>query len=128
MRQYPHLALAIAIAHTALAANDSKAAVAAIDFAKMMLAHRAEDWTLAHEIAETLAANGARPAALQVYAALARSPAPTPDARRAMLMAARNLSDAAGDMAHSLEFARLLNPPSATVNPPAGPTRAKPKQ
>lgn len=126
MRQYPHLALALALAHAELAANHPKAAVAAIDFAKLMPAHRAEDWTLAHEIAETLAANGARPSALQVYAALARSPAPTPDAKRTMLMAARNLADAAGDMAHSLEFGRLLNPPSATVAPPVGPTKKKP--
>jgi hypothetical protein len=126
MRRAPHLALALALAHTALAAHDTKAAVAAVDFAKFLPQHRPEDWVLAREIAGILNAAASRPSALLVYSALARSPAPSANARKEMLMEARACAGAAGDMARSIEFSRLLNPPSATVAPPAGP--AKPKK
>ncbi|MBI3887382.1 MAG: TIGR03790 family protein [Opitutae bacterium] len=126
MRRAPHLALALALARTALAAHDPKAAVAAVEFARFLPQTRPEDWVLVREIAGILAAAAARPFALQVYAALARSPAPSPDARKEMLMEARACADSAGDLARSIEFGRLLNPPSATVAPPAGPV--KPKQ
>ena len=126
MRHAPHLALALALAHSALAAHDNKAAVVAVDFVKFMTQHRPEDWVLAREIAGILHAASARPSALLVYTALVRSPAPSPNARKEMLMEARACADAAGDLAHSIEFGRLLNPPTATVNPPAGPVKKKP--
>jgi len=53
----------------------------------------------------------ARPAALQVYANLARAkaPAPAPEALKALLVEARQTADAAGDLKQSLEFARQLS-------------------
>lgn len=125
MRKAPHLALALDLAHTALAAHDPKAAVSAVEFAKFSPQIRPEDWVLIREIADILAANNARPSALQIYTVLARSTAPSPGALKEMLMAARTCADAAGDLARSVEFGRLLNPPTATVNPPAGPTKPK---
>ncbi len=69
------------------------------------------------EIAGMLATNGARPAALQVYASLARTSAPTPEAQKALLVEARQTADAAGDLELSREFARQLaeleSPPPA---------------
>lgn len=126
MRRAPHLALALDLAHTALTAHDSKAAVGAVEFAKFFSQIRPEDWVLVREIADILAAHHARPSALQIYSVLARSAAPSPGALKEMLMAARTCADAAGDLARSVEFGRLLNPPTATVAPPAGPVQKKP--
>ena len=108
MATTPHLALALALAHEALASGEPTAAVSALEFARVMKQHRPEDWPLAREIAALLAAHGARNSALLVYAALARSPAPSREALREMLEAARQLADAAGDLSLSLEFARQL--------------------
>ncbi len=125
MRRSPHLALALSLAHTATTAHDSKAAVAAVEFAKFIPRHRPEDWVLAREIAGILNAGTARGSALQVYAALARSTAPSPGARKEMLLEARACADAAGDLARSIEFGRLLNPLSAPVNPSSDPVKPK---
>lgn len=125
MRKSPHLALALALAHTAVAEHNPKAAVAAVEFAKFFAQIRPEDWVLVREIASILAANNARPSALQIYTVLARSSAPSPGALKELLMEARACADAAGDLARSLEFGRLLNPPTATVKPPAGPSKPK---
>ena len=61
-----------------------------------------------------LAGHGAQPEALQVYAALVRSPAPALEARRALLAEARTTADAAGDGELSREFTRQLDEPGAT--------------
>ena len=61
------------------------------------------------EIADLLAANGARPAALQVYANLAQARAPTAEALKTLLTDARETADAAGDLAQSWGFARQLS-------------------
>jgi hypothetical protein len=66
-----------------------------------------------------LAAHGARPAALRVYATLGRTKAPTPEAHKALLMEARATADAAGDLALSLDFARQLNELAAPPPPSA---------
>jgi uncharacterized protein (TIGR03790 family) len=116
LREQPGLALGLALAKLAVAENDPPAAVAAVGFAPALTAIRPEDWPLLREMAGLLAANGARPAALQVYANLARAKAPTPEALKALLTEARSTADAAGDLKHSLEFARQLSelaPPSA---------------
>lgn len=125
MRKSPHLALALALAHIATAEHKPKVAVAAVEFARYFSQIRPEDWVLVREIASILAANNARPAALQIYTVLARSAAPSPGALKDLLMEARACADAAGDLARSLEFGRLLNPPTATVKPPAGPSTPK---
>lgn len=104
----PSLALGLALAKLAMAEHDPAAAVAAVGFAPALTSIRPEDWPLLREIAGVLATNSARPAALQVYANLARTEAPTPEAVKAMLTEARQTADAAGDLKHSLEFARQL--------------------
>jgi hypothetical protein len=109
MRDQPSLPLGLALAKLALAENDVATAVAAVGFAPALKPVRPEDWPLLREIAGLLAANGARPAALQVYVNLARVPAPAPEAMKALLTEARQAADAAGDLKHSLEFARQLN-------------------
>ncbi len=112
-REQPGLVLGSALARLALADNDAPAAVAAVGFAPMLKTVRAEDWSQLREIAGLLAAHGARPAALQVYANLARAKAPTPDALKALLVEARAEADAAGDLKQSLEFARQLSEQAA---------------
>ena len=107
-RERPGLALGLALAKLAVAEHDPATAVAAISFAPTLTAIRPEDWPLLHEIAGVLATNSARPAALQVYASLARTSAPTPAAHKALLVEARQTADAAGDLKLSLEFARQL--------------------
>jgi uncharacterized protein (TIGR03790 family) len=109
MRQQPSLALGLSLAKLALAGNDPPAAGAALGFVPLLKQFRPEDWPLAREAAALLAAQGARPAALQAYATLARAQAPTPDAHKALLIEARNTADAAGDLPLSLDFARQLN-------------------
>lgn len=109
LRDQPGLVVGSALARLALADGDASAAVAAIGFAPLLKPARADDWAQLREIAGLLAANGARPAALQVYANLARARAPTPEARKTLLGEARAVADAAGDLKLSLEFARQLN-------------------
>jgi uncharacterized protein (TIGR03790 family) len=108
-REQPSLALSLALAQRALADRDEAGAVAAVDFAQALKTFRAQDWPLLREIARLLAAHGARPAALQVYANLARVDAPTPEAFKAMLTEARQVADAAGDLLRSLDFAKQLS-------------------
>ena len=105
----PGLALGLALAKRALAEKQPAVAVAAIDFAPALKPIRPQDWPLLHEIAGLLAANGARPAALKVYANLAQAKAPTPEAFKAMLMEARQAADASGDLLQSLDFAKQLS-------------------
>ena len=116
-REHPSLAIALTLARLAVAEHDPVATVAAVGFAPALTAIRPEDWPLLREIAGVLATNGARPAALQVYASLARTSAPTPEAQKALLVEARQTADAAGDLKLSREFARqfteLESPPPA---------------
>ncbi len=109
MRERPGLAIALGLAKLAVAQNDPAAAVAALGFAPAIRTVRAEDWASFREVAGLLAAHGARPAALQVYANVARAKAPAPDALKALLTEARQTADAEGDLKQSLEFARLLS-------------------
>jgi uncharacterized protein (TIGR03790 family) len=108
-REQPGLALGLALARQALADKDPATAVAAVGFAPALKSIRPEDWPLLREIAGLLAANGARPAALQVYANLARTKAPAPEELKALLIEARRVADAAGDLLTSLDFAKQLN-------------------
>jgi uncharacterized protein (TIGR03790 family) len=109
MRQRPGLAVALSLAKLAVAQNDPAAVVATLGFAPALKTVRPEDWGLFREIAGLLAIHGARPAALQVYANMARAKAPAPDALKALLTEARATADAAGDLKQSLEFARQLS-------------------
>jgi uncharacterized protein (TIGR03790 family) len=108
-RDQPGLALGLALAKRALAQNEPAAAVAALGFAPLLKTIRPEDWPLLRAIAELLAANGARPAAIQVYTNLAHTPAPTPEDFKALLKEARQVADAAGDLLSSLEFGKQLS-------------------
>ena len=114
LRQRPGLALGLSLAHLALAENDPRTAVEALDFVKAWKKFNPEEWPLGREIAGLLAGHGAQPGALPVYVALARSPAPTPEARRSLLDEARKTADAAGDGELSREFARQLDEAGAT--------------
>jgi uncharacterized protein (TIGR03790 family) len=108
-RDQPSLVVGLALARQALADHEPAAAVAAIDFAPALKTIRPQDWTLLREIAGLLAANGARPAALQIYHNLGRAKAPTPEAFKAVLIEARQVADAAGDLMQSLDFAKQLS-------------------
>jgi hypothetical protein len=108
-RQQPSLVVGLALAQALLRAGDPPAAVGALGFAAAMKQFRPEDWPLAHQAAVFLAAHEARPAALAIYSTLAQTRAPTPAAQKMLLQDARNLADAAGDVAQALNFARQLN-------------------
>jgi uncharacterized protein (TIGR03790 family) len=114
-RDQPSLPVGLALARLA-APDDRPAAAAALGFASLLKAVRPTDWPLLREAARLLAANGAPAAALQVYGNLASAPAPSPEARKELLVEARTTADAAGDLLRSLEFTRQLNelaPPPA---------------
>lgn len=108
-RDQPSLALGLALAKRALADKDPAGAVGCVEFAPALKSIRPVDWPLLLEIARLLAANGRRPAALQVYNNLAHVAAPTPEAFKAMLIEARQVADAAGDLLQSLDFAKQLS-------------------
>lgn len=113
LRQYPGLALSLTQARLALARHDSRAAVAALDFLRTQALFRGEDWPLVREAAVLLAQNGVREGALAVYATLARTPAPTREAQRALLVEARAAAETAGDAARVKEFESLIEEMSA---------------
>ncbi len=106
MRAQPSLPVGLAWARLAA---EPDAVTSALGFVPLLKDSRPEDWPLLREAAGLLAAHGARPAALQVYANLARAKAPAPDALKALLTEARSTADAAGDLKQSLEFARQLS-------------------
>ena len=114
----PSLPLGLYLARLELADRDPKSAVQALKFVSRLKQFRPEEWPLAREIACVLAANDARPAALQVYLVLLLTKAPTLEARQALLTEARHTADAAGDLQLSLDFTRQLNA-LATAEPAA---------
>jgi len=101
--------LGLSLAKLHLAANDVSAAATALAFASQMKQFRTDEWPMGREAAGLLAAHGARLAALQVYTALVRAKAPTPEALKAVLGEAQATADAAGDRALSQEFAHQLD-------------------
>ncbi len=110
-RKFPDakLVLALALARTVSRQNDTPAVVAALRFLAAMPQYQPEDWALVREAAESLAKHGAPEPALDVYARLAQASAPTPEARRALLMEARQAAERAGDAAHAAEFGKMLD-------------------
>ena len=118
-REQPSLVLGLALAKRA-AENDSATAATALGFAPLLKAVRPEDWPLLREAARLLAARGAPAAALQVYANLAGAPSPSPETRKELLTEAQHAAEAAGDLKHSLEFARQL---SELTPPPSAPSK-----
>lgn len=109
MREQPSLSVGLALAKLTATDGTPAEVSATLGFAAFLQEIRPQDWPLLREIAGLLAAHGARPAALQVYANLARAKAPAPDALKALLTEARQTADAAGDLKHSLQFARQLS-------------------
>jgi hypothetical protein len=109
LKRFPDLALALATARVAQTRGDAPAGVRALQFAEVLGRFAPAEWALGREIAGWLAANGARPAALHVYASLAHSPAPAREAQVALLTEARAAADAAGELALSVEWTRQLN-------------------
>ncbi|AOS44677.1 hypothetical protein Verru16b_01744 [Lacunisphaera limnophila] len=108
LRESPSLPLALTLARWLVADADVSGAAAALEFVGHLKDIRPVDWPLVREAAGLLASGGAAPTALKVYATLARVPAPTPEARRDLLLEARQAADAAGNLAVSLEFSRQL--------------------
>jgi hypothetical protein len=102
--------LALACARLAASAHADPAVVEALSQVDSATEYRAEDWSLAREMAGLLAAHGARPAALKVYATLAKTKAPAPAARQTLLREARAVAESAGDEAQVKEFSRQLDP------------------
>ncbi len=113
MERSPGLALMLALGRAHDAAGDRARAVATLSAAAPLREFRGEYWPQGREIARELAALGAAAPALQIFSVLAKSPAPTPEALRALLAEARTLADKSGDLARSIEFNRLLNEASA---------------
>ncbi len=109
LKRQPSLVLGLSLARLALAAHDAGTAVSSLEFVTQLKAFNRTDWPLGREIAGLLAANGARPTALQVYANLARANPPTTGALRTLLAEALATADAAGDRQQSLDFSRQLN-------------------
>ena len=117
VRRQPSLPLELFAAKLALADNDPKAAVGALEFVPLIKSFRPEEWPMARLAAGLLASNGARPGALRIYTTLLRTKAPTPEAHRALLVEARNTADAAGDLQLSLNLARQLNELAVPLSP-----------
>ena len=105
---HPSLPIGLAWAKLAVAEGKTGDVAAALGFAAQLKNIRPSDWPLLREMAGLLAAHGARPVALQVYANLAQAKSPTPEALKTLLTEARSAADAAGDLKLSLEFARQL--------------------
>jgi uncharacterized protein (TIGR03790 family) len=112
-QEFPGLILPLSAARLALERNDPTAAVAALEFLRAQPQFRPEDWPLAREGAALLAHNGAADAALNVYAILARTRAPTREAQRALLTDARAVAEASGDTAREKDFDRMIEELSA---------------
>ncbi len=108
LRETPSLAAALTLARWLAAEADAPGAARVLEFAGFLKDVRAGDWPSMREAAGLLASGGSETTALKVYGSLAKSPAPTPEARRELLLEARKVADAAGNLAASLEFARLL--------------------
>jgi uncharacterized protein (TIGR03790 family) len=111
----PDLALALALARTAQAAGDAPAGVRTLQFVQVMSRFAPADWAVVRAIAGWLAANGAQPVALRVYAALVHSPVPDRDAQIELLTEARGFADVAGELALSVEWQRQLRELAATA-------------
>ncbi len=109
LERRPSLALGLSLARRALAENAAGTAVSALEFATRLKTFNRTDWPLGREIAGLLSANGARPAALQVYANLVQARPPTSDALKTLLAEALATADAAGDRQRSLDFSRQLS-------------------
>ncbi len=114
----PGLPLGLYLARMELADHDPKSAISALKFVSLLKQFRPEEWSIAREIAGVLAANDARPSALQVYLVLALTKAPTVAAHKALLTEARNTAAAAGDLQLSLDFARQLTELAMPPPPP----------
>ena len=121
LKRQPGLVLALATAQFALAEGDAKGAVAALDFVSRVKQFSPQEWPLARQAADFLAAHEARTVALPVYALLAKMKAPSPEAHKALLSEAHTVADAAGNLALSLEFARQLNELAPLLVPPPAP-------
>lgn len=113
MRDQPSLPVALALARLLATGPEPRAAAAVLEFAALLPEPRPDDWPLMREAAQLLARHGAAPVALKVYASLARAAAPSPEAKRDLLVEARQAADAAGNLQASLDFARQLNELSA---------------
>lgn len=109
LRQQPSLALGLAAARFAAADKDAPAVQSALGFVPLLKKISGADWPLAQEAAGLLAAHGAAPAALKIYAVLAAGTAPSPDALKTMLAEGRNAADAAQDLKMSLYFSQRMN-------------------
>ncbi len=112
----PGLPPGLALAKLALADNDAAGAVRALGFVISAPQFDLGEWPLARTAAGLLMEHGARHQALQVYATLVRSGAPTPSARQAVLSEARAAAEAAGESGMAREFAEqieALAPPAA---------------
>ena len=115
LRDHPSLVLALSCARLAVAAKAIPEAVDALTVVAGAGEFRAEDWALVHEMAGLLAAHGAQPSALKIYAHLVKIKAPTLAAQKALLNEARTVAEAASDPALAQDFARQL----AELSPPA---------
>lgn len=109
LTERPSLILALACARLAAGRNSVPAAVEAMNSFVLPEEFRAEDWALARELAVRLAASGAQPAALKVYAKLVKTAAPTLAAQVGLLHEAQAVAKAAGDEAAAREFSQQLS-------------------
>lgn len=110
----PSLAAMLVQAGMQERAGDVAAARATLLPARLLREHRGEQWPVAREVARELARLDANSAALDVFRALVDSPAPTPEAAKALLEEARELAERSGDQARALDFARRRSGSSGT--------------
>jgi uncharacterized protein (TIGR03790 family) len=115
LREQPSLPVALALARLLADGPEPGAAGGVLEFIGYIKEIRAADWPLVREAARLLAAHGSAPAALKVYASLARAPAPSPEAKRHLLAEARKAADAAGNRQAAQDFARQMAELTVTV-------------
>lgn len=117
MREFPSLALALALARYELLHERPQGAVDAVRFVGVMTEFSATDWPLARAAGEIIAQHGSARDALPVYQAIVRSGAPSREAQLRALTEARKVADTARNLALSLEFGRLINELSTVPEP-----------
>lgn len=109
MSDAPTLSLMLFLARWQARDGEPARAAATLGAAALLPQHRGDQWPLAREIARELAKLGRADLALQLFVALADSPAPTPEAGKELLEEARKLADTSGDPARLREIVRRLN-------------------
>ncbi|HZP59344.1 MAG TPA: TIGR03790 family protein [Opitutaceae bacterium] len=108
MDDSPSLVLGLALAERSARTGDAKGAAREIEFVRLLKEFRPQEWALAAEAAQLLAAGEKAPAAVEVWKNLLASPAMPAAARAVWLTAARDTALAAHDSSQAAAWEEQL--------------------